>query len=183
MKYSFDQTEEDFIAFHIYYSWDRPEKRLTRILWTSLPVPIYVLWIHKSVTQYDVLDIALVIFGLAISIFLTPYVRWRLRRRARNLLRSGKNIDMIGQRTLEFTDEFLLATTTQSSGHMKWTSFECLKETRDHLFLFQTVNQAIVLPKRIFQSTDELNQIKVLLSSKVTAANKQNNDVGNSRTK
>lgn len=174
MKYSFDQTEQDLAAFQIYYSVDRPEVRLRRIVWTILPVPIYVLWIHKPFTQYDVLDIALVVFGLAISTFLTPYMRWRLRLRTRKLLRSGKNVDMIGQRTLEFTDNFLLATTTHSNGQMNWTSFEYLRETHDHLFLFQTVNQAIILPKRIFHSIEELSQVKAFLKLKVTAANTQN---------
>jgi hypothetical protein len=167
MKYTFTLIEQDYIDFNIYYGWDRPEKYWSRIITRIFPVPVFVLLISKPFSHYSTPEFALIGFGLIASIFTTPYARWRNKLRSQKLLKSGKNDDLLGERTIEFAENVLKATSNLSYGEMKWSSFEYLRETKDHLFLFQTVNQAIIIPKRIFSSEEEVTGVKVFLNLKL----------------
>ncbi len=168
MKYSFEQTEQDYIDFYYYYYWVRPEQQRTRMFWRIVPVPVIILFIiDKPLLQYGLLEIIFVGFGIALSIFTTPYIRWMHKIKMKRFLNSGKNTDMTGQRTIELSENSLRATTDYSMSEIKWNAFEYLRETEDHLFLFQTVNQAIILPKRIFSNQEEMNSVKNFLKSKL----------------
>jgi hypothetical protein len=176
MRYSFIQNEQDLEDFYYYYSWANPEKRYLRIFSRVLAPIILAVWIGVPINQYNLPEIISIGLTLVAAVFFGPLVRWQTKQKTSKILRSGKNIDMIGQRTLEFTDGSFFATTPTSTAEIKWDAFEYLKETKNHFFLFQTVNMAIIIPKRIFQSTEEIIQVRIYLNSKVTASNKRNKD-------
>lgn len=177
MTLTFEQTEQDYIDFNFYYLWERPERRWTRILSRILPVPLFMALISTPISDYGSVEILFILFIFFISMFFTPYMRWRNNIRIRRVIRSGKNTDMVGIRTVQFTNEGVIETTNHSTGEIKWTAFEYLRETQKHLFLFVTVNQAIILPKRIFSPLDEVEVIKKLIYEKI-ATHKQDNDGG-----
>jgi hypothetical protein len=73
---------------------------------------------------------------------------------------------MTGTRTINFTEEKIILNTETAYEELRWSAIEKIRETKDHLFIFVSVNQAILIPKRIFSTEDELNLVKQLILSK-----------------
>ncbi len=178
MTLTYEQTEQDYIDFNFYYYWERPERLWSRILSRILPVPLFVALISTRIADYGLVEILLISLGFLFSIFATPYFKWRNKIRIKRVIKSGKNADIIGSRTIHFTEEGITESTKNSHGEIKWDAFEYLRETEKYLFLFVTVNQAIIFPKRIFVSIDEIEAVKSFIGKKVTPHNRQNNDTG-----
>lgn len=77
---------------------------------------------------------------------------------------------MTGERTLIFEEEQLKVITPNSETSIKWKSgFEYLRETPKQLLLYTAINQAILIPKRIFLLDQELFEVKSFIASRLSS--------------
>ena len=161
MTLTFNQTPEDFMDFNYYYYWSNPDKKEDRIVKSILPLLFFVLFVlfrkGMNFQQYGWAEINLFVFGLLVAASMGWIMKWDNKRKIKNLIASGKNIDMVGRRTLQLEEESLIAQTESSKTEIRWSAFEKIRETKDHFFLFIHVNQAIVVPKRVLNSPKEVD--------------------------
>ena len=84
-----------------------------------------------------------------------------------NIVNSGKNKNLLGLKKITLGEEKLTATTASSTSEVHWSGFECLEESQTHFFLYTAVNQAIVIPKRVFSNGEEINHFRAFVKSKM----------------
>ena len=165
MTIKFEQTAKDYIDFNFYYSWSRPEKMKTRIFCAAYPIIGFIafkLIVYKSLDFYPDIYYFSVLFGLAY--FMTPVQKWYNKIRINNLIKSGKNTDLTGFRTITFDSTKVIIQSQHSNSEINWSAFEKLGETKNHFFLFVTVNQAVLIPKRILNNNQEIDELRNLIN-------------------
>ena len=86
-------------------------------------------------------------------------------------MESGKNKTLLGTKSIILEDDKLTEVTAYSLSTLSWEAFECLKENKDYLFLFQNANQAIIIPKRILASDLEAENLKLLIDNRLKSEN------------
>jgi hypothetical protein len=102
--------------------------------------------------------------------------KWLLTYKCRQLVNSGKNAGLLGERTLTFDESELNVVTVFYDCKYKWEGFEHLKESKQHLFLFTSVNQAIIIPKRIFLLAQEEHDVKSFIERKLSEQKNQDHE-------
>jgi hypothetical protein len=171
MTLTFDQIAEDYMDFNYYYYWSNPDKKEDRIVKSLLPLIFFVLLVlatkGMNVQQYGWAEINLLAFGLLMAAAMGWFVKWNNKRKIKSLIASGKNIDIVGRRTLQLEEERLIAQTESSKTEIRWSAFEKVRETKDHFFLFVQVHQAIVVPKRVLNSPEEVNFFRDFVFHKI----------------
>ena len=172
MTISFEQTIQDYADFCYYYykqqkSWQKVLHYISLgITSLCLLVLVYYNLLGRNTTDFfAALFVAIyIVYALAIR------SRWGFLKRTERLWRSGKNPDMVGQRTLVFEEEKLKVITPTSETSINWKNgFEFLRETPKHLLLFTAVNQAILIPKRAFLLDQELFEVKDFIETHLPA--------------
>ena len=171
MILEFEQTAKDYMEFSYYYSWTGPNQKETRIITSLVPllVFIFVIFFKKGLRfeYYGKSELLLILLGI-LFFFCVPYfIKWNSNRIIKNLIEGGKNEDMIGPRSIAFEEDKLIAITKYSRLELLWPGFEKLGETKNYFFLFLSVNQAIVLPKRIFNSEEEIEYLRSFINRKL----------------
>jgi len=66
-----------------------------------------------------------------------------------------------------FTENGIDAVAQSSSGHNSWSNIREAYETKNNFLLFISNNQMYTIPKRAFESVDQMNSFKQLLIAKL----------------
>ena len=162
-------TKEDYINYYTYVMWDAPEKRRKRInYYTRQVIPIilfiiafYYTGIFERNSKFILLILGFIFLTSLLSLF---NVRSNTVRQAEKVADDPDNssifldILMIISETGISTKDALMET------KFSWKSFIKKQESREYYFLFVSSMQALIIPKRIFNSTDEKKQFEKLLS-------------------
>ncbi len=170
MTLEYEQTAQDYIDFNYYYNWTDPAKKWVRLRYRLACLFFFLILVLPRAFRrggFSKADIGLILFGVLIALITTPLVKWSNRNRVNKIIRTGKNTDLTGPRKIEFEADKIRMTSAHCESVVKWETFEKLEETAVHLFLFVTVNQAIIIPKRIFESEVALAQVKEFIKGKL----------------
>jgi hypothetical protein len=74
----------------------------------------------------------------------------------------------IGPMIITFEEENVLLSYEFGESRFKWNLVESLKESPEYLFVFRTVNDAVIIPKRIFTHEQDLQDLKSLIERKLS---------------
>ncbi|MES2836953.1 MAG: YcxB family protein [Bacteroidota bacterium] len=120
-----------------------------------------------KLSNYGFYEYSLGLMGLAYALFFFgSFTKWLIKRQADKVLNGGKNINLIGHRTINFNDSKVYFKTDTENSEIEWKAFEKLCETEQYLFLFASVNQALIVPKKHL-SDIEVKELKELIRQKL----------------
>lgn len=151
MKISFENEVDDIVAFNGYcYDTDHTVRKQIRKARFLSPIIFMATGLFLFFTNEG--DwIALVIFG---ALSLLWIVFWPMWNRARWMKRTSREIsrpensNWLGRREMDFSDESVGITFDKGEEKVLWSVFIKADETPDYFFLFQTLRQALVIPKQ-----------------------------------
>lgn len=179
MKLSFALTIEDYTAFNYFFYAARYKKRyrlIGSILLLLIVINLLSLLTKGTFTINNLFSAPILVCCLYFVVVLVFQSKWFLTYKCRQLVNSGKNAGLLGDRTLVFDEMELNVVTEFYDCKYKWKGFENLKKSPKHLFLFTGVNQAIIIPKRIFLLAQEEHDIKSFIERKLAEQKVQDHE-------
>jgi len=171
---SYQLEEWDYAALTHYFMKKRRKRSFFSIIMVSaLCLYMIALKIMEGGSSWlDFMTFPVLFPLLYVAFILLFWSKWNTRSRVRRLLNSGRNAGALGERKLTFSESGLMIETAFEETKYRWTAFEYLKEDKDHLFLFRTVQQAIIIPKRIFLLDQEQFEVRSFMERKLPVQEK-----------
>lgn len=164
MTVSFKLTEDDYFN----YSWFCIKKEaLTACIWYILIfcVLVYIVLVEfrSASTSGSFATFTIFIFSLALLRMLHAWSKPGMKKRVRKRLKGE-----LGPMTVTFEEESVLLSYKFGESRFKWNLVESMKESPGYLYVFRTVNDAIIIPKRIFTGDQDLQDLKSLIERKLS---------------
>ena len=158
----FELIPSDFHAFNYYYNWSRPEKlahrlRITRLFPLVMFLPAIVSWILWR--KLSIFDCLFPVTGIAM-IFTGEIIK--IREKFSNYSNE--------KRIMIFRREYLQIELNNKILNAAWINFSTLRETREHLFLYKTEKEVIIIPKNIFTNEDQISDLKKTIEAQLNKA-------------
>jgi hypothetical protein len=178
MTLTFDLAFEDLLEFTYYTNWSRPSKLGYRIASSLLPLTVLLVMMYfakgLNFSLYGIGEIIFIALGISLFFLMPSFVRMGCSNSLRRQLEKHNNKSPIGWISLIFTEDQVEGKTENICSVMLWSAFECLEEDQKYFFLFQTYNQAIVIPKHAFSSNIEIDNLRLLIKKQLSASSTGN---------
>jgi hypothetical protein len=124
MKLEYELIEQDYLDFNIYHSEHSSTIKKSVMLHRVLGSVVFLITALLAPRITDIpLWYWLVIFFIASIVwirFYPKYFNWELTKRVLKLLNEGKNLDMIGGRSITLTQEGIVDLETQGKKAQKF---------------------------------------------------------------
>ena len=158
MKLNYDISLEDLIAFNEYLAVSlRIGKRIFWIM--VLGIPLFCLIVIIIFSLFSLFD--LIIFSLIASLWILIYLAWhkwgeRFYRQwfARKFFRDSK---IIGSSSTWFDDKGVYSEGKNGSVNFDWSAIKKIVQTNRYIYIFVDTLMAVIIPKRVFKSPNELS--------------------------
>ncbi len=161
MKIVTDITRQDYFEFNRYHFL---QTRLT----DSVLMGILILFVLQLLLNWESFKftttivstiVFVIIYGISIisSLNKTKYI-------------PENNGAILGVKEFEFTENSIFYKTNNSQGTYQWTSIKHLKESPKAFYLYADANLAMLVPKRTFKDTAELEDFRNLITRKTNTA-------------
>src|SRR5580765_2519454 len=132
----------------------------------GIGICIGVIGLLCGAVSYVYADHGLALFVIAVSIFLllmqfvvpSLVIRRSYRRNSR----------MFGMRTVTISDTGIVADHPLGHSESAWNMYEKFRETQKLILLYQSADLIGILPKRVFASPADLQQVRALIASKIS---------------
>ncbi|MGC4103427.1 YcxB family protein [Ferruginibacter sp.] len=167
-------TAADFSSFSTYVQLDAPGKK--KVIYKRL-LPIMIVFgiicginIYTSVITGNFTITDLIPFVVFAALFLFPIVsaRMRLQRQAESFAANPQNARMFSMVDHYFSEAGVIIKDDAIETKFQWSAFIRKDETRDHIFLFVYSSYALIIPKRVFRSEVEKEELSKLFSQYIS---------------
>lgn len=164
----FALTKEDYVTYCTYVLWDAPgrqKKRLVYYLRQLLPLAVFMLAFYYT-GLFDrqptfVLLIAALMIGT--GILSVTARRSNVAREAEKIANNPDNHSVFEEVIFTATENGIQVKSEYYEELYKWKAFIRKLENKNYYYLFHNANQAVIVPKRIFYSTEHREQFDKLL--------------------
>jgi hypothetical protein len=150
-----------------------PFRRYVYLLYT-LFILGYAYWQFKD-SDLSLTDVVVTVLTVALTLGLATLFVFLIRRYVRYLQRkqTKKDADLIfSERTLTFSDEQFTYHSARAQTTYQWSILQGLEQTPQLYLLFVASNQALMIPKRVFENLQQQMQFEQMVKSKMTVAEK-----------
>ncbi|USK91834.1 YcxB family protein [Rossellomorea marisflavi] len=158
-------TKEEFTTFGLYHF-----KKFHTITFYFLLVVVFLIFAIPTSTMVE-LDVYIYFIGLYGVISLVSSLLVLLIGRTAVKVRTSKEYksDPLIQNkiTYTFSENEIKQTFGRSAGYFEWSNLRSVHENKDMFRLYVSKSKAIILPKRFFDSSSEIDQFKKLLRDQV----------------
>jgi hypothetical protein len=149
MEITYRLTEEDVAAFAERHAATSPTMRRARrrnlvIAAIAFAVLGACFW---DATKDAGLGITIAVTGLIFVLLYPLVLKDQIRKATLRLYREGKNLALAKPITLRADPEELFVDAASGSSTIRWEYIERADQTTDHLFLFTSAMNAVVVPK------------------------------------
>ncbi|WP_053404881.1 YcxB family protein [Persicobacter sp. CCB-QB2] len=158
MKFNFELLPEDFIHFNYYYGWYRPEKKKLRVIIYLYPflAVLAVLAVQNSGQVFSIPNLITLGLTVAISPFIGRLYRKLIKSKSLKYLRQNPAAHITGEKAIALTENnLILSADEEIVSTIKWESMHSFREDQLFYYLFITSQQAVIVPKRIFQEEEQ----------------------------
>ncbi|MFT3911882.1 MAG: YcxB family protein [Ferruginibacter sp.] len=167
LKYSI--TKEDYINYYTYILWDAPENKKKRIRYYArqiIPILLFLLAFYYTGLFDRNRNFILLIAGalLATSLLSLLGVRSNMMKQAQRVADNPENSSIFSDMTVTVSEAGIIAKSESVETKYQWTSIIKKLESKNYYFLFINGIQAIIIPKRIFNSPEEKAQFEKALA-------------------
>jgi hypothetical protein len=149
MEITYRFTEDDVVAFAERYAATSPSVRRAR--WRNVAISVIgsaalgaCFW---DATKNVGLGITIAVGGIIGGLLYPRVLKDQTRKALLRLYREGKNLALAKPITLRADPEELFVDAASGSSTIRWEYVERADQTTDHLFLFTSAMNAVVVPK------------------------------------
>jgi hypothetical protein len=156
---SYVLTLADIHAFNQHYAQTSPVVRRARLR-VRLAMTFFLALLLSALGWGARADVGFWVMGAVIIAFWFAIFPRRLESMQRTFTERtyavGKNAGLLGPHTVELTEEGIVERTPVRELKVKWEAMERVAHSDQHLFLWTSGFNALVLPRRAFESEDAL---------------------------
>lgn len=159
MTVRFNQTVDDVL--HLTWYYYRSNKALKVIFIVLLAVMIFAITTKALSEDRTGLDYWIYLSAILVAVW-AVFIPWSVRRR---LNKPANKEHITGNRILVLHEDKLELQTPKTDSSMMWSSFTKLRKTKLCYYLFITEASAVIVPKRAFDDTKEMETFEQLVAS------------------
>ena len=170
MELNYELTKEDYVDFNMYHVKNSKgikktifmQRYVISLMFLIIPIAI---WILKKET-FNILYIICPLFWVVWILFYDKAFDKSIVKKINRMLDKSINSGLIGMHNINIENGEIIEKT--SSGYIKNNIRDIneIQETKDHIFIYVSNNNAYVIPKRTFKSEEKLNSFKIELNIK-----------------
>ena len=159
MSVKYELTLEDLTAFNRHHSLTskRARQRLRRIQAFGVVTSLVLAAIWTEWT-----GLMRVLFSTVMSLFWVfgypAYYRWAIKRHTRKTYSEGANRGLLGNHSISIDAEGVTEKTSVGETRTDWSGIEKIDEDGQYVYLYVSVRQAHVIPKKAFTSTNDVEK-------------------------
>jgi hypothetical protein len=157
MRVHYETTFDDLLAFNAYHNRQSPTARRVRLFGTYLPPLILTVAVLPGFVETSgwlgFFLLWLPLMGL-LAFILAYLFRFVTKLQVRKMLQEGGTGSVIGERTVELSEEYLIDRGAYGESKVRWSNVERVEQTEDHLFLYTSAICAHIIPRRAFRDAD-----------------------------
>ena len=158
MKLKIEITRLDYLNFNKYFF---VKTRLKKTIITGF-ITILSLQIILNRTEFDLgVTIVSTIASIVVYFFAIYFSILSTESKPKD------DSTILGLKEMEFNEDAVLCESSTVSSIVNWSTIKSLEEGRTAFYLFIESNSAFIIPKRYFNSTEQLNEFKNLIQSKI----------------
>ncbi len=167
MQINYELTKQDYIDFNLYHISYSKTSRQALFIQRYITSLIFLLapFVVARFTEIP-LEYWLVTFAITYLLWVFFYPKYFKRvvgKRVSKMVDEGKNVDLLGYRTVTIDAEGLHSKSDVSESTIKWSSVENVVETKEHIFIYVSAISAHIVPFRIFETDKDKEEfLKVL---------------------
>ena len=168
-------TPEDFANFTVYVQLEAPGKKKMLIKRFLRPIFLFVIFIcviNISTSfigdNFSVAEMIPIIFFLVIVLIPVLTLKARLKNAALKVARNPENAAIFNMADYTFSETGILYKDTSKEIKYQWNAFIKKQETAGYIYLFLHATNALIIPKNIFRSQVEKEQLEKLLSQYIS---------------
>lgn len=171
MRFQFELTEQDFMAFNFFYLQNSPVQRRqlrnSRFLFAAIPIVVGGVSLFLNGMQDLVFSLFLFAVGIGGFFFFPKLFTALVKKNMKRMLNEKRNT-WLGHRTLIFEDEQFRHITQYVDEATKYKAIVDLKETPDAIYLFTGPHVAVILPKCAIESEEARVEVIEFLKSRLS---------------
>lgn len=145
-----------------------------RVANSLLPLCLLLLLIYffkgLNFNLYGIGELVFLCLGVLLFFSMPYFVKKGYSKSVRRLLDSGKNLTLLGSKSMVFNNDKVIEVTEHSTSTILWSAFERLTENKEYFFLFQNTNQAIIIPKRVLATNTEVEYLRLFIKDQLEVA-------------
>jgi hypothetical protein len=168
MELEYELTEDDYIAFNLYYVKHSKTVKQSLFMQRFLPpiifliFPFVLFWVTGEFLM--VLLISFVLFSVVWIIFYPRYFYGYIKRNVSKLLNEGSNANILGRHVFISTEDGFVEKNRAEQRSGRWSSIERVEENDYYYFLFFSTMNAYIVPKRSFSDKDSQEKFKEMIA-------------------
>lgn len=169
-RFEYSLSKEDYFNYNMhFYKTSRTNRNTLNIARIFIFLSITLLTIVMRVNDH--IDTGFVIFLIVflsiIVLFFPKIVFFVARIKIDKMLNEGSPGEMFSKKIASFSDSEIEVFSEHSKTNVTWSGITRFEENQHYLFLFLDRVKAIVLPKRLFNTTIELDEFRKLCLKKI----------------
>jgi len=179
--FKYKLTADDFAEFNVYTVWHAPWQKKNKIkfllnsgfyvtisMFAGIIITDKFLPTNKGNYFTSIaLALALLVIVIILIYLQEPY---RIKNKAKKLVLADENNHILNQAELEITENGICNKDKDSLIYQKWESVIRFAITKDFFYLYTNSIQALIIPKRLFNSQKEIGEFDKFISERVSLA-------------
>jgi hypothetical protein len=159
---------EDWLAFNRFYRQTSPilqkQMRTGKNMYTLMLMSLMFSTALALQQRVDIVALgSTLIFGLIMHVWIGQSSDKNADKSARQIYESGQNKTLREPVTLTIGPNFIETVSALSESKMKWPLVEKIAAPTDYIFIYISASNALIIPKRAFNSEEQRQQCIELL--------------------
>lgn len=169
INFEYKITEQEYRDYCLYSGWQSPDKKSKRIKYYATYMFIYFggLFFLFSISSNFRFSLAMIVVPIIIGSLLFLYLRNRIAshydRHVKEAIKESGEDNILTTANLTFSESGIFGKTNSSEVRYSWSAIIKNIEVNNCYYLYLTSLQAIIIPKRIFNSPDDKIALEKML--------------------
>lgn len=168
MRIKYNLTEDDYINFNMYHL------KNSDTLKKSIMINRYVTPLIFLIIPFVLRKISNIPFWYWAIVFTITYIIWGVsyeknlykinKKRIKKMLKESSNEGLVGEKILEIDGEYIRSKSYARESNIHIKSIKNIKEDDNYIFIYVNSIEAVIVPLRAFNSKEEKENFKSLLT-------------------
>src|SRR5882762_8674640 len=175
ITFRYSLTPQDFANFTVYVQLEAPGKKkmLTKRLLRPIFLVVILIGLINMTTSFigdnfNIADIIPLFIFLALMLIPVFTLKARLKKAALKVAGNPENAAIFNMADYTFSETGIWYKDTSKEIKYQWNAFIKKQETAGYIYLFLHSTNALIIPKNIFRSQVEKEQLEKLLSQYIS---------------
>ncbi len=164
MTLTYTLEEEDFLALHLYFTFE-DEKSIKHLL--KIKFILVGLFVFIGLNSYNsnnsIIALLMGVFSILTFIFFKKIFKFKIKKLYSKTIRSSQAKRLREKETISFTSDYIIITSKIEEHKTKTSEIQNSIETKDHFFIKSAQNSYFIIPKKDIDNLDLVkNNLKKL---------------------